>query len=109
MKWIACLLLVAGCQHGEGEAPKQSVTEKYRNDIASICDVIHLADADKLAKNERAPIIAMWLGPHIQTDEARDFLAGVQPLTGEAKAQAFEAEARRVGLSSCALANEWRP
>jgi hypothetical protein len=108
MKWIAWLVIVAGCQHGDGDAPKPGVDAKYRHDIASLCDVVHLSEADKLAPGERAPVIAMWLGPHIQTNEARQFLVTVQPLTGETKAQALEAEARRVGLPSCALANEWR-
>lgn len=108
MKWIPGLVIVAACQHGDGEGPKPAVDEKYRQDIASLCDVVHLSEADKLPDNERAPSIAMWLGPHIKTDQARDFLATIQPLTGEPKAQALEVEARRVGLTSCALANEWR-
>jgi hypothetical protein len=108
MKWIAWLVLVAACQHGDGEAPKPGIDETYRQDIKSLCDVVRLSEADKVAESERAPIIAMWLGPHIQTDQARQFLATVQPLTGETKAQALETEARRVGLPSCALANEWR-
>jgi hypothetical protein len=32
----------------------------------------------------------------------------IAPLTGEPKAKALEAEARRVGLGSCALAAAWR-
>ena len=108
MKWIASLLIVAGCQHGAGEAGKPEVSEAYRQDLASLCDVVHLSGADKLDKTERAPSIAMWLGPHLHTDQARDFLVTIQPLTGESKAQALEAEAKRVGLVSCALANEWR-
>jgi hypothetical protein len=108
MKRIAVLLIACGCQHGDGAAPKAEVNEAYRADIANLCDVVHLSEADKLPPGDRAPTIAMWLGPHIKTAEGRDFLVTIQPLVGESKAQALETEARRVGLPSCALAAEWR-
>jgi len=93
MKWIACLLAFA-CQAGEArqapapaqsaasssggskivQLPKAPVTDAYRSDIATLCDVVHLSDADQQPKNERWPIIAMYLGPHIKTSEAHDFL-----------------------------------
>jgi len=127
MKWIACLLAFA-CQAGEArqapapaqsassssggskivQLPKAPVTDAYRSDIATLCDVVHLSDADQQPKNERWPIIAMYLGPHIKTSEAHDFLVAIQPLQGEAKALALETEGKRVGLAKCELANEWR-
>ncbi len=122
------LLLVgalAACQSGSASPPPASsvpgspakagpavpqpyVTDGYRNDITSICDVVSLSGADKEAPDARQAIIAMWLGPHITTDEGHKFLIAIQPLQGAAKANALESEARRVGLSGCALASEWR-
>lgn len=131
MKWapaIVCLMLV-GCQadstqpspsassagatpQGSNTAvislPKAPVTDEYRTDITSLCDCVHLSGADQYSKDERWPIIAMWLGPHITTDAGHEFLIAIQPLQGEAKALALETEAKRVGLANCDLANEWR-
>jgi PBP1b-binding outer membrane lipoprotein LpoB len=102
MKWIAVAFALAGC-HREPAPPAD-----YVEDITNLCDVVHLAKADELPRGDRAPIIAMWLGPHIKSSEGHDFLVKIQPLTGDAKANALEAEARKVGLSGCALAAEWR-
>ncbi len=132
MKWppaLACLVLLA-CQAdekqtqavpGTGSAtaqgssattvislPKAAVTDEYRTDITSLCDCVRLSGADQYSKEERWPLIAMWLGPHITTNEGREFLVAIQPLQGEAKALALETEAKRVGLAKCDLANEWR-
>src|ERR1044071_2689381 len=109
MKWIA-YLLAFGCQSGEArqappapagskivQLPKAAVTEAYRADITTLCDVVHLSNADQQPKDERWPIIAMYLGPHIKTSEAHDFLVAIQPLRGEAKALALETEGKRVG------------
>ena len=88
--------------------PQPYVTDGYRNDITSICDVVKLSGADKEDPGARQAVIAMWLGPHITTDEGHKFLIAIQPLQGAAKGNALDAEARRVGLGGCALAAEWR-
>ncbi len=107
MKWAPALVLLLGCQRSSGEPPP-AVSTAYKQDIVSLCDVVHLSGADQMPAGERGPVIAMWLGPHLQTAEAHDFLVQIQPLTGEPKAHALEAEAKRVGLLTCALAAEWR-
>ena len=104
MKWISAVVVLAGCQRHGGEPP---VKPEYAQDIATLCDVVHLSGADKMPDNERWPVIAMWLGPHLKTSEAHDFLVEIQPLTGATKGRALEVEAHRVGLSACALAAEW--
>jgi hypothetical protein len=115
---VVCAL--AACQSGNtspapAPAPKAGptipqpyVTDGYRNDITSICDVVKLSGADKEDPGARQAVIAMWLGPHITTDEGHKFLIAIQPLQGAAKGNALEAEAHRVGLGGCALASEWR-
>ena len=117
MKWIACVAALASCQGGNaGTAPapaatppdRPPVSAAYREDVATVCDVVHLSKADEAPPNDRWPTIAIWLGPHIKTAEGRAFVVAIQPLTGEPKAMALEAEARRVGLAGCALAAEWR-
>ena len=102
---LACLLLVAAC-HKSKSAP--AVTPEYKQDIVNLCDVVHLSGADQLPEGSRTPSIAMWLGPHIKTPEGHDFLVKIQPLEGMAKASALDAEAKRVGIGTCALADEWR-
>jgi hypothetical protein len=123
MKWTPCLLLAAAACQGDAKQPpaaadttgttvislpKAQVTDAYRADITTLCDVVRLSGADAKPKDERWPVIAMWLGPQIKTAEGHEFLVAIQPLRGEAKALALETEARRVGLTSCALVAEWR-
>jgi hypothetical protein len=127
MKWIAWIALVTACQRGDDgrrngagarapqgsdsvivQLPRAPVTAEYKQDIANLCDVLHLSGADQLPPGDRSPSIAMWLGPNIKTDAGHKFLVAIQPLSGEPKATALELEARRVGLDGCALAAEWR-
>ena len=111
MKRIACLFVclgvAAGC-HRDGGSTAAPVPEPYRSDIENLCGAVGRSGADQRPDDERALVIASWLGAHIQTQEAHEYLARIQPLDGEAKAAALEAEARRVGLTGCALAAEWR-
>jgi hypothetical protein len=108
MKQIARLLaglgVVAACQRGAGSA----VSETYRDDIARLCNAVSLSGAEQLPPDARALAIAQWLPEHLSTDEAHAYLVKIQPLAGEPKAAALDAEARRVGLGSCPLATEWR-
>jgi len=113
MKRIAavfvCLGVAAagGCQRNAGSTPPQ-VSEPYRLDITALCDVLARSGADQVPPGERALMVASWLGSHLQTAEAHDYLVKIGPLVGDAKAAALETEASRVGLARCALADEWR-
>jgi hypothetical protein len=121
MKRFAWLLIATACQSGDRSAPppppatagsgiaRPFVTDAYRKDIDSLCNVVHLSGADEQPQEARQAMIAMWLGPHITTEDGHKYLIAIQPLQGEAKANELEAEARRVGLSGCPLAAEWRP
>jgi hypothetical protein len=106
--WLAVVGL--GCQRSAEDAPKPVAAEPtaYAKDIAQVCDVVTLSGADQLDGDERILPIAKYLGSHIQTQQAREFLARIQPLAGAAKADALDAEARKAGLASCTLAAEWR-
>ena len=119
MKWIALLVAATACQQGEAkqgssnntkiiQLPKAALTDEYRADITTLCDVVSLSGADQKPKDERQLTIAMYLGPKIKTSAAHDFIVAIQPLAGEPKAAALEHEAKRVGLAKCELANEWR-
>jgi hypothetical protein len=85
-------------------APPQA----YAGDIEKLCDVVRLSGADADPDVDRRLPIVNWLAANLTTHESRQFLARIQPLVGEQKADALDAEARRVGLSGCALAAEWR-
>jgi hypothetical protein len=119
MKWTLCLVTAAaaGCQESKQQQPipdpqgtsvislpKAAVTDAYMADITTLCDCVKLSGADQKPKDERWPVIAMWLGPNIKTSEGHEFLVAIQPLKGEAKALALETESRRIGLTGCALA-----
>ena len=122
MKWpLALVLIVAACQEGKQQQkvvdqksttvislPTPEITPEYRADITTLCDVVKLSGAEDKPKDERWQVIAMWLGPQIKTTDGHEFLVAIQPLKGEAKALALDTEAKRVGLTTCALATEWR-
>jgi hypothetical protein len=112
-KWIMVLAL-AGCQ---GKEPKNqppggaggsqaAMTGDYAKDIEALCDVI----ARSGAGSDDATMVttATWLAQNLKTKQARQFLITIQPLQGEAKASALDAEAKRAGLADCKLAAVWR-
>jgi len=108
---FACLAgglgVAAGCQRSADHKPP-AVPEVYRADIENLCDAVTRSGAAQRPADEHALIIATWLGGQLKTEEAHQYLVRIQPLTGDAKADALEAEAQRVGLARCALAGEWR-
>jgi hypothetical protein len=109
------LALLAACG---SSAPKEgepatagepaTVDAAYTADIEKLCDVVARSNSTDLDQNDRVFQIATWLSANLTTDHGRKFLTTIQPLKGAAKADALDAEAKRVGLASCALAGEWR-
>jgi len=93
---------------GSAVSPVGPIAEDYKADIENLCDVMKRSGADQLEPGARNPTIAMWLGPNIKTTAAHQFLVQIQPLQGADKANALEAEAKRVGISECPLAADWR-
>ena len=122
MKWPLCLVLAAACQSGDAketpanspsnstivQLPKPTVTDGYRADITTLCDVVRLSGADQKPKDERWTVVAMFLGTQITTQEGHEFIRAIKPLPADAYALALETESKRVGLANCELANEWR-
>ena len=90
------------------EGRRGSIDPAYAADIGAICDALHRSNADQLSVSARTVTVAMWLGDNLKTAEARAFLVRTQPLIGDAKASALEAEQARVGLAACPLALAWR-
>jgi hypothetical protein len=119
MKWPLCLVLAAACQSGDAkdsapsntkivQLPKAQVTDAYRADITTLCDVLRLSGADAKPKAERWSAVAWYLNTEIKTNEANEFIVALKPLPPDAYALALENEGKRVGLATCELANEWR-
>jgi len=89
-------------------AAAPAASKDYAGDIAKLCEVVQLSGAEAESPEDRRLPIANWLAANLVTAESRQFLAKIQPLVGDPKADALDAEARRVGLASCSLAAEWR-
>jgi hypothetical protein len=104
MKRVVFFVALAACQRGEAE--QKPKPEGYAADIQKICDVRALSGTDK-DRDGASVKIAIWLGQNLKTEEGKHFLVEIQPLQGQAKADALNAEAKRNGLSDCALASEW--
>jgi hypothetical protein len=104
--WFVALLGCGDSKPADPAQPPPVSDRAYAADIENLCDVV----ARSGAKGASAPtyVTATWLGSHLTTQDSRKFLARIQPLGREPKAAALEAEARRVGLTGCALADDWR-
>jgi hypothetical protein len=106
MRYLLLLVALAACQDGTSSGPAVSVA--YKKDVERICDVEKLAGvADHPGENHQL-LTAMWLGENLETSEARDFLATLSPMPPAEKANALRDEAKRAGLSGCALAATWK-
>ena len=119
---LVALATLGGCQRGEADESKTpsaqrptataaaavpaDVTKDYAADIGKLCDVIRLSGAPE--DDAQTLTTANWLAANLATQESRKFLISIQPLVGAAKADALDAEAKRVGLQSCALSELWR-
>ncbi len=117
------VIALAGCQRGEADeskpapaprpvvapqadVPRAEVTKDYAADIEKLCEVIRLSGAPE--DDAQTLTTANWLAANLTTQESRKFLVAIQPLVGAAKADALDAEAKRVGLASCSLSEIWR-
>jgi hypothetical protein len=89
-------------------APAAPASKEYAADIEKLCDVVRLAGVEGDRTDDRLLPIANWLAANLTTAESRQFLVRIQPMAGLEKADALDAEARRVGLAGCNLAAEWR-
>jgi hypothetical protein len=101
---IAAIAATA-CQQGEPRSPP--VDPAYAQDISRICNAEELSGAKEQPEGARQMAVAEWLGPAIETEQAREFLAVLTEFTGAAKAKRLRDEAKRVGLGDCALAASW--
>ena len=88
--------------------PSTPPSKEYAADIEKLCDVVRLAGVEGDRTDDRLLPIANWLAANLTTAESRQFLVRIQPMADLEKADALDAEARRVGLSGCNLAGEWR-
>jgi hypothetical protein len=89
-------------------APAPPPSKEYAADIEKLCDVVRLAGVEGDRTDDRLLPIANWLAANLTTAESRQFLVRIQPMADLEKADALDAEARRVGLAGCNLAGEWR-
>lgn len=106
MKWMAIACVALGCQ--QSGTQQIAVSGDYAEDVSNICNVMELSGATKMSNADARYTTATWFGSHLKTEQAHKFMVEIQPLVGEPKAKALEAEARKVGLPSCALADVWR-
>lgn len=119
MNRIACAaLLLVACQGGDersrapapspSPSPSPTVSAAYKSDIDKLCNVVERAGATGLAEYDKIYVTSQWLPQNLETEDSRKFLIRIQPLQGAPKADALDAEAKRVGLASCPLAADWR-
>lgn len=77
-------------------------------DLDRICNVVERSGASALPEGEQVMATLQWLPANIESESGREFLASIAQLEGDAKADALDAGARKVGLSDCPTALLWR-
>ncbi|ACY17124.1 mucin-associated surface protein (MASP) [Haliangium ochraceum DSM 14365] len=124
---LAAALLSAGCRgadsppaaaDGEGEsevaarapgAPTEAAEATgYAAEMADICHAEERSGALELSEAERPFTVAQWLGGRVRSDEGRAFLGALAQVSAAAKPDVLDAEAAKLGLDTCPLADRWR-
>ena len=77
-------------------------------DIERVCNVLTYAGVADKSPNEQLNAILEWLPQNIESEDGRNFLGSIAELQGNAKADALDAGAHKVGLTDCPLALVWR-
>lgn len=77
-------------------------------DVERVCNVLAYAGVTDKTPNEQLNAILEWLPQNIESEDGRNFLGSIAELQGNAKADALDAGAKKVGLSDCPLAASWR-
>jgi hypothetical protein len=96
MRRVLLVLLLAACSSG------------VRSDFEAICNAHELSGASGYGEVcTRSDVVARWLLPRVQTDEAKAFLRSAFKLREpEARRQAIVEEAARHGVSPCHVVAE---
>ena len=112
------LLAVLGCQSGQsgGPAPKGKEAPSgdgwkataYGRDIDRLCNAEKYSGALDQPPEARPMLVAQWLGPNLETQDAHAFLVKIQPMGAADKSVALDGEAFKVGLTGCPLARSWK-
>jgi hypothetical protein len=107
----AALVAVLGV--GQASCQKTVTQTDFRStplgrDVDRICNAVEQSGVDKDPSANRQVFVAQWLGANIESGDGRNFLVSLARVEGEAKATLLEEQARRVGLSGCPLAAEWK-
>lgn len=77
-------------------------------DLERICNVLTYTGTVGKTGNDQLAAILDWLPRNIESEDGREFLGSIAELQGNAKADALEAGASKVGLTGCELATIWR-
>ncbi len=88
---------------------KKKPVEKdpYAADIEQICDAEERSGALDQDPSVRSVQVAAWLADHLVTDQSRQLLGRLATLSPADKATALAAEAKKLGISPCPMAQVW--
>lgn len=88
-------------------APVADDADAYARDIDRICRVEELSDVASQPGVNPVVATAQWLSANLETDAGRQFVIRVNGLPEKDRGAAYDTEATRVGLTTCATARAW--
>src|SRR6188472_4480133 len=84
---VALLVALLGCGRdtpqaspSPGDPTGVGSGSAYTADVENLCNVVERSGAGSAHPNDRAYLVATWLGTRLATQDARKFLAQIQPL-----------------------------
>ncbi len=77
-------------------------------DLERICNVLTYANVTDKSSRDQLNAILEWLPRNIESEAGRNFLGSIGNLEGNAKADALDSTAIKVGLEDCPLSASWR-
>jgi hypothetical protein len=77
-------------------------------DMDRICNVMKYSGAADNPDQDSTVLTAQWLGGNLESEQTREFLAGLAQKPESDKASALEQRARTFGIGTCETAAIWR-
>jgi hypothetical protein len=106
VRWtrLVFILALTACQSG-----REPASDAYAADIDAICHQEERSGALDKPPDQRDPLTtAYWLERNLKTPAGRKFAASIFQLKPSEKGPRLAAEAKKVGLARCPIADTWK-
>ena len=79
----------------------------YKKDLDNLCNGLERSGASKDGGSEKFSKMAEWMSENVSSSEGRELFQGLAMVDSETKVRILREEAKKVGITSCPLADAW--